>query len=217
VPDRTRQRAPRSDALANRARILDAAQAYFDEQGIDAPLHELVKRLGIGSGTLYRHFPTHADLVRGLYDALADYFDNLVLLLDTRSTGWEKLETYLDGTVGRSFAHPSTRAILRRQVANDPTYRPGERFVGPMRAFVQQAQDEGSLRLDVSAADIALIPGLLSGIADHPEPIRSVVYARQRALVLEGLRAPGTQPLPVTPIVTEDVHNVVHGLGRRNS
>ena len=53
----------RSDAAANRQRILDAAMELFTEKGTDADVREICERAGIGMGTLYRHFPTKEDLV----------------------------------------------------------------------------------------------------------------------------------------------------------
>lgn len=217
MPDRTRQRSERSDARSNHSRILAEAQAYFDEQGIDAPLHPLVKRIGIGSGTLYRHFPTHADLIRALYDDLCDYFDGLAALVETKRTGWEKIELLIDGAVARFFEHPSTRSIMHRQAELDPAYRSGERFVAPLLAVVAQAHAEGSLRPDVTAADLALVPVMLTAAVEHPEPMRSVIYARQRALVLEGLRATDAQPPSQVTPVTEDVHRLAHLISARRT
>ncbi|MGE0600183.1 MAG: TetR/AcrR family transcriptional regulator [Dehalococcoidia bacterium] len=53
----------RSDAAANRQRILDTAEGLFAEKGTDADVREICERAGIGMGTLYRHFPTKEDLV----------------------------------------------------------------------------------------------------------------------------------------------------------
>jgi AcrR family transcriptional regulator len=54
-------RAPRpmrADAAENRARVLAAAKAVFTERGSRASLNQVAKRAGVGSGTLYRHFPS---------------------------------------------------------------------------------------------------------------------------------------------------------------
>jgi AcrR family transcriptional regulator len=60
VPDGT-PRAPRpirADAAENRAKLLSAAKAVFTEHGSRASLNQVAKRAGVGSGTLYRHFPS---------------------------------------------------------------------------------------------------------------------------------------------------------------
>jgi AcrR family transcriptional regulator len=54
-------RAPRRmrvDAAENRARVLVAAKVVFAERGARASLNEVAKRAGVGSATLYRHFPS---------------------------------------------------------------------------------------------------------------------------------------------------------------
>jgi AcrR family transcriptional regulator len=48
----------RVDAAENRARVLAAAKEVFTERGERASLNEVAKRAGVGSGTLYRHFPS---------------------------------------------------------------------------------------------------------------------------------------------------------------
>ena len=49
---------PRSDALDNRERILEAARAVFAAEGLDVPIRKIARRAGVGPATLYRHFPT---------------------------------------------------------------------------------------------------------------------------------------------------------------
>ncbi|MFB9369179.1 TetR/AcrR family transcriptional regulator [Kitasatospora sp. NPDC001664] len=56
-------------AQAQRTRngVLEAAAAVFVEQGVQAPVRDIADRAGVGVGTLYRHFPTRADLVTAVY------------------------------------------------------------------------------------------------------------------------------------------------------
>ena len=57
----------RADARRNEASLLDAAAAAFVESGVDVPVREIAKRAGVGIGTIYRHFPTRADLIVAVY------------------------------------------------------------------------------------------------------------------------------------------------------
>ncbi|MCK9897821.1 TetR/AcrR family transcriptional regulator [Frankia sp. AgB32] len=68
------QRGPRTDARRNRERLLAMAREAFDEAGPDASLVEIARRAGVGQGTLYRHFPTRAALLRAV---LADRIERL--------------------------------------------------------------------------------------------------------------------------------------------
>ncbi|MCE0510728.1 TetR/AcrR family transcriptional regulator [Microbacterium aurugineum] len=54
---------PRRDQQA----LLDAAAAVFVASGVDAPVREIAANAGVGVGTIYRHFPSRADLVVAVY------------------------------------------------------------------------------------------------------------------------------------------------------
>jgi AcrR family transcriptional regulator len=60
-------RSKRADALRNQQTLLAAAAAVFVTSGVDAPIREIAARAGVGMGTIYRHFPTRADLVVAVY------------------------------------------------------------------------------------------------------------------------------------------------------
>ncbi len=60
-------RAKRADARRNRETLLDAAAAIFVESGVEAPVRDIAGRAGVGTGTIYRHFPTRADLIIAVY------------------------------------------------------------------------------------------------------------------------------------------------------
>lgn len=57
----------RADARRNEQRLLDAAAAVFIRSGVDAPVREVANEAGVGVGTIYRHFPTRADLILAVY------------------------------------------------------------------------------------------------------------------------------------------------------
>jgi AcrR family transcriptional regulator len=63
----TATRKPRADALRNRERVLEVAKAAFTRQGANASLEEIARQAGVGTGTLYRHFPTRDALIEGVY------------------------------------------------------------------------------------------------------------------------------------------------------
>jgi len=57
----------RADARRNEETLLDAAAAAFIASGVDAPVRDIAARAGVGVGTIYRHFPTRADLIVAVY------------------------------------------------------------------------------------------------------------------------------------------------------
>jgi AcrR family transcriptional regulator len=57
----------RADVERNEHALLQAAAAVFLRSGVDAPVREVAAAAGVGMGTLYRHFPTRAELVVAVY------------------------------------------------------------------------------------------------------------------------------------------------------
>ncbi|GIM90253.1 TetR/AcrR family transcriptional regulator [Paractinoplanes toevensis] len=68
-PDRKR-----ADASRNAERLITAAREALAEVGDDVPFDVIARRAGVGNATLYRHFPTRADLLVAVY---ADEVDAL--------------------------------------------------------------------------------------------------------------------------------------------
>jgi AcrR family transcriptional regulator len=64
VADTARKRA---DARRNEKALLDAAAAAFVASGVDVPVRDIAAKAGVGVGTIYRHFPTRADLIVAVY------------------------------------------------------------------------------------------------------------------------------------------------------
>jgi len=57
----------RADAQRNEQALLAAAAAVFVTSGVEAPVRDIAAAAGVGMGTIYRHFPTRADLVVAVY------------------------------------------------------------------------------------------------------------------------------------------------------
>ena len=87
----------RADARRNEATLLDAAAAAFVESGVDAPVRDIAARARVGVGTIYRHFPTRADLIVAVYrhqvEACADAGP---ILLAESATPHQALARWID-------------------------------------------------------------------------------------------------------------------------
>jgi AcrR family transcriptional regulator len=57
----------RADAQRNEQALLAAAAAVFVRSGVEAPVRDIAAAAGVGMGTMYRHFPSRADLVVAVY------------------------------------------------------------------------------------------------------------------------------------------------------
>ena len=63
----TASRIKRADARRNEKTLLDAAAEVFVASGVDAPIRDIATKAGVGTATIYRHFPTRADLIIAVY------------------------------------------------------------------------------------------------------------------------------------------------------
>ncbi len=57
----------RADAQLNKQTILDIAATLFVTAGVDVPIRDIAAKAGVGTATIYRHFPTRADLIVAVY------------------------------------------------------------------------------------------------------------------------------------------------------
>ena len=105
---RTPRQPLRADAARNVQALITAAKELFDEQGTDIALDEVARRAGVGNATLYRNFPTRADLIVAVYaDEVAELCLHGAALLMTESAG-EGLFAWLD----RFVVHVATKRAL---------------------------------------------------------------------------------------------------------
>jgi AcrR family transcriptional regulator len=68
----------RSDALANRRKLIEAAHAVFAERGLNAEMKEIAERAGVGVGTIYRNFATKEELLAAIIGALMEQAESMV-------------------------------------------------------------------------------------------------------------------------------------------
>lgn len=87
----------RADAQRNQAVLLEAAADVFVASGVDVPVREIAAKAGVGVGTIYRHFPTRADLIVGVYrhqvEACAEAGS---VLLDSATSPYTALTQWID-------------------------------------------------------------------------------------------------------------------------
>lgn len=60
-------RRKRADARRNEEALLSAAAAVFVHSGVNAPVRAIAAEAGVGTGTIYRHFPTRSALITAVY------------------------------------------------------------------------------------------------------------------------------------------------------
>ncbi|WP_127505859.1 TetR/AcrR family transcriptional regulator [Actinoplanes solisilvae] len=179
----------RRDAERNRERIIAAARAVFATRGLAATLDDVAHHAGVGIGTVYRRFPSKEALVEAALDERLDELAATVEAALEAPTGWDGLTGLL-----RQVAemHAADRGLRDLALGGGWTMghheRIGTRMVPLITRLIERAQAEGSLREDVTAADVPLILMMISEVALHSHPVRPDAYARYLQLLIDGLR-----------------------------
>jgi len=159
-------RKPRADAERNRARVLEAARALLDERGDEVQMPEVARAAGVGIGTVYRHFPTRQALV----EAAAEHrFGEILEFARTeclRDPGsGQGLARYLRH-VGQVMAEGRglSASVASAVGSSAPRGEILARLEQAVGTLIAQDQAAGTLRADVTPADVYMITGGMSGI-----------------------------------------------------
>jgi AcrR family transcriptional regulator len=168
---RTGARRPRTDAQRNRTHILEVAERYFAEHGVEGSLDAIAKRAGVGAGTLYRHFPTRDALLAALLQARNEELDarrQAILREETDAT--EALARWLDAVIEWVTAFDGLPEPLRAALSEEgsPLALTCQGFITATEHFLRAAQRHGGAQPRVRARDLflsALATGWASGAA----------------------------------------------------
>lgn len=207
-PDRQLQRPLRSDARANRRRVLDAAAAVFAARGIDAPVEEIAQLAGLGVGTLYRRFPSKESLIEQL---VSDLFERVLdagrqALRCPDGTG---LEDFLRHTASLQY---SNRGCLSRMWESPVPSGFRSEFDDIVGQLVSRAQEHGLIRTDCAATDFTVLLWATRGIIATCGDIAPLAWQRHLDIALAGLR-PGAPALG-HPKITDRQRAAVATSGR---
>ncbi|WP_430867502.1 TetR/AcrR family transcriptional regulator [Demequina aurantiaca] len=201
----------RKDAVANRARLIEAGFEILAERDADLTVRELALQTGLGIGTAYRHFPTHDDLIRALYDHGVLVLSESLAPVDPEATAWDSMVAMLESAVFALADFPGMRTVMRRMYDIDPTYRPADALTDILRDLVERAQEEGSLRADVIGSDLALIMFSMGGMVGAPTDRERDLMHRQLRIFLDGMRADHQQTeLRGSAMDVVDFHAFLH-------
>ncbi|MFI2752950.1 TetR/AcrR family transcriptional regulator [Cellulomonas sp. P22] len=178
----------RADARRNEETLLAAAAAVFVTSGVEAPVRDIAAKAGVGMGTIYRHFPTRADLIVAVYrhqvEACAEAGPTL---LRTSSTPLAALAAWIDLFVDFLVTkHGLAEALQSDDASFDALHAYFvDRLVPVCTQLLDAAAAAGEIRPDIDAYLLMRgIGNLCIGSDDNPR------YDARRMveLVIAGLR-----------------------------
>jgi AcrR family transcriptional regulator len=177
----------RADAAENRARILAVARAEITADP-DVKLNAIAQRAGVGQATLYRHFPTRADLLAEVYradvDALVETADTLLADHDPLTA----LHRWFDRVAEYAAVKRGVFAALEGGTGKDLAAHSHGPIGDAVTRLLDAGRAAGTIRPDVDARDVIILIGYPSRL----EPAEFDDRARRLlGVILDGLRAPG--------------------------
>lgn len=179
-------RAPRRDAVRNRARLIEAAAHAFREDGLGASVNAIAERAGVNVATLYRHFPTKDALIVAVLETV---LEPLVAARDRAlATGdpAEALRTFFREAVRLPDENRGlVDALGRYPKASEVRQQLREPAIEIVTPLVERLHRDGQLRRDFDALDLLVALHMLVGAAEGREPERNDRYAE---MILRGLR-----------------------------
>jgi AcrR family transcriptional regulator len=185
IPEHHRRAAGR----ANRARVLEGADVVFSTRGMSASTEEVARVAGVGIGTVFRHFPTKAQLLDAVlasrFRRLREGAERLAL---ERSPG-EALDAFFRLLVRDA----RTKIVIADAVrelgapADGEANLAAEELLTLVRRLITEAQASGEIRADVDGQEVyAIMAGTARGLAQSRLGNRA--DERAIAVVLDGLR-----------------------------
>jgi AcrR family transcriptional regulator len=185
APDSISKRPRRADALRNYDKLVGAAREAFTEADRSASLEDIARRAGVGIGTLYRNFPTRADLVQAVYVDEVEALSRSAAELAEREP-WEALTAWLQGFVGYIATKQALSEELFAIAERDASVFAGCRSMlhAAGEPLLRRAQEADVVRGDVTIDEVIRMVGGIAKIpTDDPDEIQRLL-----AVALDGLR-----------------------------
>jgi AcrR family transcriptional regulator len=189
---------PRADAQRNIDALLAAAEQEFATRGVDVNVRAIASRAGVGTATLYRHFPLRSDLITAVFRREVDACAAEAPRLAAAHDPGEALELWIQRYARFIVTKPGLAAALHY---GDPAFKDLPAYfqqeLGPvLQTLLNAAVAVGAIRDGVDPLD------LLSAVAKLCIPPvgtnDSSRANRMVALLTDGMRY-GAKPITPQP------------------
>ncbi|GAA3543571.1 TetR/AcrR family transcriptional regulator [Kribbella ginsengisoli] len=180
----------RADARRNEKTLLDAAAAAFVTSGVDVPVRDIAAKAGVGVGTIYRHFPTRADLIVAVYQHQVEACVQAgPALLASSSTPYAALAAWIDLFVDFLV---TKHGLAKAMQSGDSAYQSLhgsfiDRLVPVCGQLLEAAGAAGEIRPGIGGFELMFAVGNLCSGADYGDARYDA--RRMVDLLVAGLRA----------------------------
>ena len=170
-------RGPRSDARRNRLRVVQAASEIFAEQGIRASVADVAARAGVGNATVYRSYPTKADLLAEVALLWLEQIERESAAAATADDPVAAFTELVEIVFERLRGDRLAADLLSEGNLTDAVAQTRRRVEANWTTALRRAADAGAVREDVTYADLSV---LILGTAERLSELGVTDPARWR-------------------------------------
>jgi AcrR family transcriptional regulator len=187
----------RADAFSNVARIIAAARRVFASGDGTGSLSQIAKDAGVGVATLYRHFRSREALALAVYDRM--FTEEVQPLIEHFATADTPRSALLDIAERiNDIAAREPGLVQSLGSLTEATRVLVERSAHTLVPMLERAQEAGTIRPDIEAADIPNLIALFTAGLGVFETDRTA-QRRYFSLLLDALNPAHATPLPAAP------------------
>ncbi|MFG3517185.1 TetR/AcrR family transcriptional regulator [Streptomyces bobili] len=199
-PDDPAAQPLRSDAERNRERIIAAARAVFARDGLGASMASVAREAGVGIATMFRRFPTKAELVDAVFVDRMDAYGNAVAVALDDPDPWHGFVGYIEAACAMQAADSGFADVLTTTfpTAKALERRRNEAYEG-MVELIGRAKAAGRLREDFDSSDLVLLHMANAGVVNATGDAAPDAWRRVVALLVQSFETPARGPLPASP------------------
>lgn len=191
----------RRDAARNRRRILVVAERVLATRGLDTSMEDIALAVGVGVGTLYRHFGSKAALIQAIFENGIDEQLETMTELARSPRAWDGLCAIMRYLVDMQSRQPGIMQVIFSRVDAVPDVLRA-RVEPVLTELVTRAKTEGSLRADFAATDVPIVTFALSRLTAVPSSGEALAR-RYLEIFLKGL-APTPDDVEVPGALPDD-------------
>ena len=192
----------RADAARNAERIVAAARKVYADVGPDASPDAIARCAGVGERTLYRRFPTKADLLRAALDSVAAELSPAIEKAREDDDPVRGIANLLEAAISLAAREHNILAAARRlgPLSDDfptPLYQ-------TLQELTRRAQKAGLINADIVAEDLPRIIAMLHSVLPTMDTAsdggrRYVTVILNAMSTAEPSKLPPASPIVYTP------------------
>jgi AcrR family transcriptional regulator len=201
----------RADAQRNAEKLRTAAAELFRERGLQAPLKEIARRAGVSHGTLYNLFGTREALIDEVVtDIAATNLREAAEQALAHEDAWDGFAFYVERLCELQATDPAISDVVSgRYPGATRLMTVCEHSYGYTVRVIERARESGALRPDFTPEDLLLVLGANAQLARAAAGPAPDVWRRGIAFTLDGLRTEAAHPLPVAPLTSQQLYDVM--------